>query len=67
MFAASAVFPLDRAVFGGAKVFFGSDGGWVVRVSWQYLMCWKEFEVYCIGFGEVRVVICGWIAVVLDE
>ena len=30
-------------------------------------MCWKEFEVYCIGFGEVRVVICGWIAVVLDE
>ena len=34
VFAASAVFPLDQAVFGGAKVFFGSDGGWVVRVSW---------------------------------
>ena len=27
----------------------------------------KEFEVDCIGSGQVGVVVCGWIATVLDE
>ena len=38
-----------------------------MRLRWKYVVAGEGFEVYCVGFGEVAVVVCGWVAVVLDE
>ena len=57
MLSSSAVISLDQAILGWAEVLFVSDVFGVMRLRWKNVVCREAFEVDCVVFGEVTVVV----------